>query len=325
MAAVVVAAFEVGDDLDVVAVGEGGFEGVEFVFEFGEGAENFVAVLFEYGAPELRIAGGDAGGVAEAAAGVVAPVGILVGEEGAEGGGEDLGEVADVCDDFVVGVGGDGDGLGAEIAPEAGDGFGGGGGGLGKRGDETGAVVEEIGRAVFPTGFFGAGHGMGADEVSAAGEGGVAETGDFAFDAADVGDDGAGREVRGDLAGEIDDAIDGGGDDDEGGVADGGFGGVGDVIAPRLFAEGDAGFGTAGPDGDAIGDAVGAGGACDGSTEEARSEDGEGGGHDGERGRREESGARGGVESRRTRRNPAAAPGTKGRMVYRLAGLGRAF
>lgn len=323
MAAVVVAAFEEGDDLDVVAVGEGGFEGVKFVFEFGEGAEDFVAVLFENGAPELRIAGGDAGGVAEAAAGVVAPGGIFAGEEGAERRGEHLRKMTDVRDDFVVGVGRNRDGFGAEIAPEAGDGFGGGGVGFGERGDEASAVVEEIGRAVFPAGFLGAGHGMGADEVGAAGDGGVAEAGDFAFDAADVGDDGVGREVGGDLAGEIDDAIDGGGDDDEGGVADGGFGGVGDVIAPRLFAEGDAGFGAAGPDGDATGDAVGARGACDGSTEEARSDDGEGGGHGGERGRKEESRGRGGVESGGGM--AGREKWAKTRTVYRLAGPGRAF
>ncbi len=105
MAAVVVAALEVGDDLGEVAVGESGFEGVEFVFEFGEGSEDLIAVLFEDGAPELRIAGGDARGVAESAAGVITPVWVFAGEEGAERGREDLGKMADVGDDFVVGVG----------------------------------------------------------------------------------------------------------------------------------------------------------------------------------------------------------------------------
>ena len=105
LAAVIVATLEAGDDLEKVTIGEGGFEGVEFIFELGESAEDFVAILFEDGAPELWVAGGDAGGVAEPAAGVVAPGGVFAGEESAEGGGEDLGKMADVRDDFVVGVG----------------------------------------------------------------------------------------------------------------------------------------------------------------------------------------------------------------------------
>ena len=116
-----------------------------------------------------------------------------------------------------------------------------GGGGLGgsihERSDETGAVFEEGCGAVFPAGFFGAGHGVRADEVGVGCEGGVTEKGDFVFHAADVGDERAGGQVRGDLAGEVDDLVDGCGDHDEVGAADGCVGGLRDGVTPRLCAQ----------------------------------------------------------------------------------------
>lgn len=274
------AAFDAGGDFGVVAVGESGAETVEFVFETGEGTEDFVAVLLEDGAPDLRVAAGDAGGIAEAAAGEVAPRVIFLREETAETGGDHLREMADVGDDLVVAIRGDGGDFGAEVVPEFYDGGGGVGGSIGERSDEAGAAFEKGGGAVLPAGFFGAGHGVGADEVRVRGEGGVSEAGDFGFYAADIGDERAGGEVGCDLAGERDDLIDGGGEDNERGAADGFVGGVGDGVAPRLLAEFQASFGTAGPEDDAGGHAAGAGGAGDGTAEEAGGENrelGEGG------------------------------------------------
>jgi hypothetical protein len=104
--------------------------------------------------------------------------------------------------------------LGAECVPKFDDGGSGLGGCIHARSDETGAVFEEGCGAVFPAGFFGAGHGVRADEVGVGCEGGVTEEGDFVFHAADVGDERAGGQVRGDLAGEVDDLVDGCGDHD---------------------------------------------------------------------------------------------------------------
>ena len=246
--------------------------------ELAQGAEDFVAVLLEDLDPHGRVARGDAGGVAQAVAGEIAPGGIFLREERAEARGDGLGEVADVGDDFVVFVGGDGADFGAEIAPEAGDGVGGFGVrfvGGGERGDEADAFVEEVGAAVFPAGFLAAGHRVGADEKGGRGRRGVAGAGEFAFDAADVGDDCTSWQGGSDLAGEFDDFFDGCGQDNERRVADGFFGCVGDGVAPGLGLERETGFGAAGPDDDAAGDAAGAGGHGDGTAEQAGGEDGE--------------------------------------------------
>ena len=237
MVAVGFAALNSGGDFDVVAFGESGAQAMEFVFEAAEGAENLVAILFEDRAPDLWVAAGDARGVAQAAAGVVAPRGIFCGEKSAETGCDDLRQVADVRDDFVVLVRRDRHDLGAECVPKFDDGGGGLGGGIGERSDETGTVFEEGCGAVFPAGFFGAGHRVGTDEVGVGCEGGVTEAGDFFFYAADVGDERAGGKVGGDLAGEGDDLVDGCGDHNEVGAADGCVGRVRDGVAPRLRAK----------------------------------------------------------------------------------------
>ena len=237
MVAVGLAAFEAGGDFDVVAVGESGAQAVEFVFEAAQGAEDFVAILFEDGAPDLRITTSDARGVTQTAAGVVAPRGIFFGEKSTETRRDDLGQVTDVRDDFVVFVRGDGDDFSAEGMPKRHRGGGGGGRGFGQRGDETGAAFEEGSGAVFPAGFFRAGHGVGTDEVCVGSEGGVSEAGNFAFYAADVGDQRAGCKLGGDAAGEWHDLVDGCGDHDEVGAADGCVGRVCDGVTPRLFAQ----------------------------------------------------------------------------------------
>src|SRR5262245_52179968 len=70
-------AFQPGDDFVVVSVGECRLEPLELVLERAQRAEDFVPVLLEDGPPELRVAAGDAGGIAQAPAGIVAPGGIL--------------------------------------------------------------------------------------------------------------------------------------------------------------------------------------------------------------------------------------------------------
>jgi hypothetical protein len=137
--------------------------------------------------------------------------------------------------------------------------------------DETRAAFEEGGGAVFPAGFFGAGHRVGADEVRVGREGGVTEAGNFAFYAADVGDGRAGRKVGGDLTGEGDYLVNGGGEDDEVGATDGFVGGFGDGVAPRLIAKFQTRLGTARPEDNARRDAAGPGGTGDGTSEEAGS------------------------------------------------------
>ena len=90
-----------------------------FGFEAGQSAQPLVAILFQDGAPQSRVASRDARGVAQAAPGVVAPSRVFLREEGAKARGEHLRKMADVGDDLVVLVRGDGHGLGAEVGPEA--------------------------------------------------------------------------------------------------------------------------------------------------------------------------------------------------------------
>ena len=183
--------------------------------------------------------------------------------------------MADVRDDFVVAGRFDCRGGGAEIAPETGGGFRGTGVGVFQRREKTGAMFEETGGRVFPTGFFRAGHRVRADEVRARTERGVAEAGDFAFHAADVGDDRAGREMRGDLLREWDDAVDGRGNDDNARAAHGFLGRVGDGVTPRLSAQREADLGPARPEHDARRHAARPGRTRHRATEQAGGENGE--------------------------------------------------
>ena len=150
-------------------------------------------------------------------------------------------------DDFVVGVGCDGHGLAAEVAPELDDRFNGVCIALLQWRDEAGAAFKQASGAVFPAGFLGAGHRVRADEVRAWRERGVAEAGDLAFHAADVGHDRARGEVRRDLARERDDFIHRRSQHDERCAAHGLRGGVGHGVAPRLGAQREARIGPACP------------------------------------------------------------------------------
>ena len=66
LVAVGLAALEPGDDLEPVAVGDRGREGLQLVLVLPQRAQHLVAVLLEDGAPERGVARGDAGGVAQA-------------------------------------------------------------------------------------------------------------------------------------------------------------------------------------------------------------------------------------------------------------------
>lgn len=198
-------------------------------------AENFFAVFKENFFPESGVACGDACAVPQSGAGEVAPVGVLGAELGAQNGGEGVGEVADVGDDFVVLVRGECYDFHAEGAPEGDDAFGWLGWGVGHGGDETGALVEKVCPGVFESGFFRACHGVGADEVcGAVCEGLAGLPTDECFGAADVCDEGVWLESRCDLRSERGDGFDGGAEYDKVCLCDGLFGGVADLIAPGL-------------------------------------------------------------------------------------------
>ena len=80
--------------------------------------------------------------------------------------------------------------------------------------------MEEVGASGVDAGFFGAGHGVAAEEGGVGvGEEGFELADDAAFDAADVGDEGAGGEGEaGELGGEGGHDFDRGGEDDKGGA-----------------------------------------------------------------------------------------------------------
>jgi hypothetical protein len=120
------AALQLLGERSVVACDQCFFEAVKFGLIVLERTQDFGAVLLEDRAPELRVAAGDARRVTEAAAREVAPGGIALREKRAERGSEDLRQMADVRDDFVVAGGCDCRAGGAEIAPEFQDGRSGG-------------------------------------------------------------------------------------------------------------------------------------------------------------------------------------------------------
>jgi hypothetical protein len=272
--AVVAAAFEKVLEREGLFVVEGGAELVEFALEAVEGAEDFLAILEGDGFPEGGVAGGDAGGVAQAGAGEVNPVGVAGAEVGAIGGGEKVRQVADVGGDFVVGLGRGGGDFQAEGFPEAGDALDIGGGGVDERSDEAGAALEEFGVGVFEAGFFGAGHGVGADEGDFFRERGASVAANEGLGGADIGDESAGTQARRDLGEERDDGVNGSAGDDEVGFGDGVTGVGKDGVAPGLGFALEAGLGTAGPDGGVTAEAAALRGLKERGAKEAGAEDG---------------------------------------------------
>ena len=100
----------------------GGFENGEDFAEVGDGfaqrAEQRLAVFDEDFRPHLRVSGGDAGGVAQAAA-AEAAFGRVLQANARGAGGDDVRQVADPGDQFVVGRGAHPGGAAADALPEA--------------------------------------------------------------------------------------------------------------------------------------------------------------------------------------------------------------
>ncbi len=182
-------------------------------------------------------------------------------------------------DDFVVRVGIEGRHFGPEVVPEFDDDFSHRRVGFGQRRDEAGAASEQFCIGVLPAGFFRTGHRMRADEVRVLADRGVAEAGDFALHAADVRDDGARGQVRGDQARELDDFVHGRGDDDEVRPDRGGLRRVRHGVAPRLVTQSQPGLRAACPHDNALRKAACARSLGHGAAEQARCENGELGKH----------------------------------------------
>ena len=94
-------------------------------------------------------------------------------------------------------------------------------------------------------------------------ERGLAQPADFAFYAADIGDDGARRQMRDDLQHERHDLIHRRGDDDKVRFFDSMGGRVSDGVAPGLLAQFKPQLGAASPEHDALRDAPCTGGTRD--------------------------------------------------------------
>ena len=222
--------------------------------------------------PHRGIAGGYAGGVAQPSAGEITPGRIFLSEKTAERRGECLGQMADVRDNLVVAFRGDGGNLRAQRTPELGDGFNGRCRRGGEGSDETGASFEKCFSAVFPTGLLTAGHRMRTDERGVGRHGCGAKPAEFVLHAADISHDCAGLEMGCDLAGKLDDLFNGCSEHDQIGAAHGRFGGIGNLVTPRLRAQLLSDFRAPGPDDDLFGQSTGVGGFGDRATKQARGE-----------------------------------------------------
>ena len=225
--------------------------------------------------PHRGVARGDPRGVAQAVAGKITPTLVFTGQKSGERGGQHLRQVTDVGDDLVMLIGRDRGHLGAEFVPEAGHSRGGNRVGVFQRRDKTYATFEEGVRSVFPTGLLPSSHGVRADKMTAGGKRGVAGTAEFAFDAADVGGDHTGGQVRCDLAGKGDDGFNGRGKHDHGRLTHGFLGSFGDCLAPRLSAQFKPCLGTAGPNGYSPSKTAGVRGLGDRATKQTGSENDE--------------------------------------------------
>lgn len=269
-------------ELGKILVFEGGADGVESVFEGAEGADDLLAVVLADFAPEVGAPGGDAGGVAEPIPRKGGPRGGLGAEGEAEGGRREVGHVADVCDNLVVGLRREGGDLHREGTPKGDEALDGGGRRLRKGRDKNRAAGEEVGAGVGHPGALGARHRVGTEKSDLGREGSAGLAANEAFGAPDIGHEAAGSEVRGNAREEGHNRADGGAENNEVGFRDGLGRGLGGGVAPRLFAAGGAGFGAAGPSDDAFGEALPGDGLAEGGSEEAGGEDGDLRKHEGE-------------------------------------------
>ena len=142
--------------------------------------------------------------------------------------------MADVRDDFVVVARFYARGAGTEGLPEFQDARRGGRCGVRERCHETRAALKKFGRSVFPASFFRTSHRMRADKMRVRTKSGGAQASNFLFHTAHIGHDCASGEVGGDLADQGNDLVNRGGDHNEAGPSDRGFGGLGYCVAPRL-------------------------------------------------------------------------------------------
>ena len=252
---------------------------VKIVLVGVEGAEDFVAILLKNIDPHVGVAGGDPGGVAQTVTGQLTPLGRFTGKSGAEIGRDYLRQVTDVGDDFVVLVRIDGDHFTAEVVPETdneGD------AGLGSiRGgrDEAGASFKEGLFAILPASESAASHGMGSDEdrVRRLGrEGGMGVAANLGLHTAHVGDQRSPRKMRSDPFDQAADTGNGGGNDDQIGRFDGGFGGFSHLVAPGLVSEFEANFGATRPDDNTPGSAASVSSLSDGTAKKTGSQNDKG-------------------------------------------------
>src|SRR5690606_27502996 len=90
---------------------------------------------------------------------------------------------------------------------------------VGAAGDKAGRIFKQVGAAVAYAAFFGAGHGVAADEIAFGVAGDFIAAGyNVAFGAADVGDGGAGLDGLDDRGQNLSHVADGGAEDDEVGI-----------------------------------------------------------------------------------------------------------
>ena len=143
------------------------FGSLELGFEPAECGFEVVGVVEKDVAPEGAVAAGDSCGVEEAFA---ADGQGGLGLHGDEGGGDQMGKVADVGEEAVVALGGEALRAHAEELPEFFDLSQGGGVGLLVRREDAEAIVEEVGAGEFYAALFAAGDGVTGDEIYRFGE-----------------------------------------------------------------------------------------------------------------------------------------------------------
>ena len=258
-----------GEDFDDgvgVFVFEGLLESVELSGEASDGLGGVLGVGHEDIAPDTDGAGGDTGGIEEAFA-AEEQFPRVAGAD--EGGGEGVGEVADAGEDAVVPGGRHGGESQAEGLPELAQALevvlGGACGG----GKDAVGVVEEVGAGEVEASLFGAGHGVGADEVDPFGQVLPGPADGKHLGGAYIGDEALVVEMGGDLRHDFGEGADGAGEDDQLGA----FDGLGQVIGDSI--DGSYAGGLVSGDGTmAVADAfdlgqVSADGQADGAAEQA--------------------------------------------------------
>ena len=144
------------DRLDIcpIAISECALKAGELGLIMTKCVEDFVAILFEDRSPKFWVTTRDAGRIAEPSARVSMPLRILALQGRAKRGGEDLRQMADMRDDFVVDVRCYRSDLTRQRSPESRDVGGGGRRGLRAWGDKYRAADKKIRPRMRPARFF---------------------------------------------------------------------------------------------------------------------------------------------------------------------------